>query len=167
MCYRLLIRVPRVLLAYIIQATGTIVCVLVPFSTWSAFFAGQLEGNGVVLPGTGTATYIATIPYLFYPIAAFVVAFLITVGILPLWGPMKKAVRGAEEKGLLFPERAEVTENIEVNKQAVATEPDDIEIQENVESNNQTFATENKDKRNLGILIMQKRHCQSLQSHML
>ena len=74
MCYRLLIRVPRVLLAYIIQTAGTIVCVLVPFSTWSAFFAGQLERNGVALPGTGTATYCNnTISFLSY--RSFVVAF--------------------------------------------------------------------------------------------
>lgn len=97
-------KVPRELLAYIVNSTGAAVCVLIPFSTWSAFMAGQLEANGVVVNGSATAAYMHTIPYMFYAIAAVLVVPMFALKVLPAFGPMKKAIQRAEETGQLFPD---------------------------------------------------------------
>ena len=54
-------RVPREMLAYIITAHGANVCVLIPFSTWAAFFAGQYEANGLCAEGEGMSMYLSLI----------------------------------------------------------------------------------------------------------
>jgi len=94
-------KVPRQFLAYIINSTGAVVCVLIPFSTWSAFMAGQLEANieGV----TGTAAYISTIPYILYGWVAVILVPLFCLRIIPAFGPMKKAFQLADDEGILFP----------------------------------------------------------------
>ncbi len=97
-------KVPRELLAYVVNSTGAAVCVLIPFSTWSAFMAGQLEANGVLVNGSGTAAYIATIPYMFYAWAAVLVVPLFALKILPRFGPMRAAEERAEETGQVFPD---------------------------------------------------------------
>ena len=97
-------KVPRELLAYVVNSTGAAVCVLIPFSTWSAFMAGQLEANNVMINGSGTAAYIATIPYMFYAWAAVLVVPLFALKILPRFGPMKAAEKRAEETGQVFPD---------------------------------------------------------------
>ena len=96
-------RIPRELLAYVITATGAVVCVLLPFSTWSAFHAGQFEANGIAESGQGLTAYINTIPYMFWPLFALVISLLIVTGVIPVWGPMRKAVLRAEKEGVLLP----------------------------------------------------------------
>ena len=97
-------RVSREFLAYVINSTGATVCVLIPVSTWSAFMAGQLEASGAAAEGTGTATYIQTIPYMFYAWIAVLIVPLYIFKVIPYFGPMKKAVRRAEETGQTFPD---------------------------------------------------------------
>lgn len=92
-------KVPRELLAYVVCATGAVVCCLIPFSTWGAFMAGQLEANGACAIGEGTATYIRTLPYIFYPICAQIVVPLYIIGVIPRFGSMKKAEKRALETG--------------------------------------------------------------------
>lgn len=96
-------KVPREMLAYVVNSTGAAVCVLIPFSTWSAFMAGQLEASGVAEAGAGTAAYISTIPYMFYPWVAVLIVPLFALKILPRFGPMKTAEKRAEETGQLLP----------------------------------------------------------------
>ncbi|MBS3942723.1 MAG: sodium:proton antiporter [Dethiobacter sp.] len=96
-------KVPREFLAFVINSTGAAVCVLIPFSTWSAFMAGQLEANGVVVNGTGTGAYIATIPFILYAWAAVICVPLFAFKIIPVFGPMVKAIKRAEECGENFP----------------------------------------------------------------
>lgn len=97
-------RVPRELLAYVINSTGASVCVLIPFSTWAAFMAGQLEANGVTVAGSATAAFLKIIPYVFYAWAAVLIVPLFALKILPVFGPMKKAVIRAESTGEVLPE---------------------------------------------------------------
>ncbi|MCL2580437.1 MAG: hypothetical protein FWE32_10485 [Oscillospiraceae bacterium] len=94
--------VSRTFLCYLIMAVGTTICIVVPFSTWSAFFAGLYESTNVAPIGQGTAVYISTIPFMFFPIAAIIIAFLIVVGILPVWGPMRKEIARAADSGQVF-----------------------------------------------------------------
>ncbi len=95
-------KLPRELLAYVINSTGAVVCVIVPVSTWAAFMAGQLAANDVLVDGSATAAFIRTIPYIFYGWAALIIVPLVATRILPTFGPMKKAEQRAES-GELFP----------------------------------------------------------------
>jgi Na+/H+ antiporter NhaC len=99
-------KVSREMLAFIVNATGATVCVIVPFSTWSAFMAGQMESNSMTGALSATSAYIKTIPFMVYPIlAVFVVPFVI-LNIIPLFGPMKKAEKRAIETGEVLSEES-------------------------------------------------------------
>lgn len=93
-------KVPRQALAYIIDSTGAPVCALLPFSTWAVFYAGIFMEEPAVAKlgyGSGIATYLHVIPFMFYPIMALVVTFLFALGIMPKFGPMKKAFERARK----------------------------------------------------------------------
>ncbi|HYE67311.1 MAG TPA: Na+/H+ antiporter NhaC family protein [Anaerovoracaceae bacterium] len=85
--------ISREYLAYIINSTGTTVCVLIPATTWFAFMSAQMEANGV---GGGVSTYMSTIPYMFYPWLAVFIIPLVILGIIPMYGPLKKAEERAK-----------------------------------------------------------------------
>ena len=96
--------VPREFLAYVINSTGATVCVLIPFATWSAFMAGQLEASGAAEAGMGTATYISSIPFILYGWVAVIIVPLFILKVIPVWGPMKKAEQRVLETGQTFPD---------------------------------------------------------------
>jgi tetracycline resistance efflux pump len=96
-------RVSREMLAYIVDSTASPVCILVPFSTWAVFVAGLLESNGAAAAGEGMKAYIASIPYMFYSIVAVLIVPLMILGVVPLFGPMKKAEKRAMETGVVAP----------------------------------------------------------------
>jgi Na+/H+ antiporter NhaC len=96
--------VPREFLAYVINSTGATVCVLIPFSTWSAFMAGQLESSGAAEAGMGTATYISSIPFILYGWVAVIIVPLFILKVIPVWGPMRKAEQRVLETGQTFPD---------------------------------------------------------------
>ncbi len=89
-------KVSREFLAYIVNSTGATVCVLIPFSTWSAFMAGQLESSGAAAEGMGTETYFATLPFILYAWIAVIIVPLFILKVIPVWGPMKKAEQRAQ-----------------------------------------------------------------------
>lgn len=92
-------KVPREALAYVIDSTGAPVCALLPFSTWSVFYAGIFMSEPAVAALGFTSeidTYIHVIPYMFYPILAVAITFLFAAGFLPKIGAMKKAYARVE-----------------------------------------------------------------------
>ena len=86
-------RVSREMLAYVVDSTAAPICVLVPLSTWTVFFAAVLEDSAAAETGQGLTVYIGAIPYMFYAWAAVVIVPLVIVGAIPLLGPMRKAER--------------------------------------------------------------------------
>lgn len=87
-------KVPREALAYVIDSTGAPVCALLPFSTWSVFYAGIFMEEAAVASlgfGGGIETYMHVIPFMFYPIIALLLTFLFAFGVVPKVGAMKKA----------------------------------------------------------------------------
>lgn len=96
--------VPREFLAYVINSTGATVCVLIPFSTWSAFMAGQMEASGAAEAGMGTAAYISSIPFILYGWVAVLVVPLFIMKIIPIWGPMRKSEQRVLDSGQTFPD---------------------------------------------------------------
>ena len=97
-------RVSREMLAYIVDSTAAPVCVLVPLSTWAFYVAGLLEGVGAAPSGEGLALYRSVIPYVVYGWVAVLVVPLVAAGLLPLFGPMKKAEMRAREGEVAPPE---------------------------------------------------------------
>lgn len=86
------LKIPRAMLAYVINSTGAPTCVLVPFSTWAVFFASSFyEQPAIKKLGYGSAmeTYLHSIPYMFYAILALIMVPLVICGIIPIVGEMK------------------------------------------------------------------------------
>ena len=96
-------KIPREALGYVVNTSGSPVCVLVPISTWAIFMIGLIELQGITYNGSATSAYIHSIPYMVYAILALVVAMIFSLGILPKWGAMKEAYQRAES-GNVFPD---------------------------------------------------------------
>ena len=84
-------KVSREMLAYVVDSTAAPICVLVPLSTWAVFFGGLLVDNGVAGEGLGISVYMSAIPYMLYAWLAVAMVLLVVLGIVPAFGPMKKA----------------------------------------------------------------------------
>ena len=84
-------KISREMLAYVVDSTAAPICVLVPLSTWAFFFGGLLVDNNVAPEGQGIAVYIQAIPYMLYAWFAVIVVLLVSLNVIPVFGPMKKA----------------------------------------------------------------------------
>lgn len=100
-------KVPREFLAYVVDSTAAPLCVLIPVSTWAVFCSRILEANGWAPAGEGISYFIKTIPYNFYGWIAAIIVPLIILGIIPVFGPMKKAEARVAEGGPLAPAGSE------------------------------------------------------------
>ena len=99
-------RVSREKLAYVVDSTAAPISVIIPFSTWGAFFAGLLVANGVAEEGQGLDVYISAIPYMLYAWVAVLLVPVVIHGFVPALGPMKAAERRAQETGVTVPPEA-------------------------------------------------------------
>lgn len=97
-------QVSREKLAYIIDSTAAPMCVIVPISTWAVFFAGLLEENQLAAEGQGLSVYISAIPYMVYGWVALGLVFLVAMGIIGDFGPMKKAEARARDGQVIPPD---------------------------------------------------------------
>lgn len=98
-------KIPRETLAYMLDSTAAPVCVLLPFSTWAAFYASLFfEQDCVVNAGfsSGINAYMSAIPFCFYPIITLIIVLLFALGIMPKLGGMKKAYKRVEETGKVY-----------------------------------------------------------------
>ena len=103
-------KVPREALAYLLDSTGTPICVLLPFSTWTAFYISLFMKEEAVQAmhfSSGLAMYIRTIPYIFYAIITVIMVFLFAMGWMPRIGPMKKAYERVKKTGRTYSEESE------------------------------------------------------------
>ena len=97
-------KVPREFLAYVVDSTAAPLCVLIPISTWAVFCGRLLEVNGWAPDGEGLVYFMKTIPYNFYAWIAALIVPLIIMGVIPTFGPMKKAEERVLLGGPLAPE---------------------------------------------------------------
>lgn len=100
-------KTPREMTSYIIDSTAAPACVINPISTWAIFIGGLMIANGLGEPGQQVLTYVKTVPYNFYAMAALLVLFLVIMGVIPIFGPMKKAFERVEAGGPLAPPGSE------------------------------------------------------------
>jgi Na+/H+ antiporter NhaC len=96
--------IPREKLAFILDATTASVCILVPFTAWGAYVASLVaaQGDAVATAEQGLAVFIGAIKYNFYPMLMLLFTFLICAGVIPDFGPMRKAERRAADSGDLI-----------------------------------------------------------------
>jgi Na+/H+ antiporter NhaC len=92
-------RISREKLAYIIDSTSAPVCVMIPLNAWGAVIISLVASTGVTNP---LETFIASIPYNLYAIAAILLSGIVIWRNIDL-GPMKKAERRTQEGELLWP----------------------------------------------------------------
>lgn len=107
-------KVPREMLAYVVDSTAAPVCLLVPISVWAVFFATLMgEQTEIAYIGSGMDIYIKSIPFIFYASTTVVVVFMVIVGIIPKFGPMRKAFERADTGKVYSDESARLAINIE------------------------------------------------------
>ncbi|WP_394130251.1 Na+/H+ antiporter NhaC family protein [Shewanella maritima] len=90
-------KISREMLAYVVDSTAAPICVLVPLSTWAVFFGGLLVDNGIAEAGQGISVYMQAIPYMLYAWVAVLMVPLVILGVIPIFGPMKKAQALAQQ----------------------------------------------------------------------
>lgn len=97
------VSVPREKLAFILDSTTASVCILVPFTAWGAYVASLIAAQGGPVQDIeqGLAVFIAAIPYNFYPILMLAFTLLMCAGLIPDFGPMRRAEKRARETGQL------------------------------------------------------------------
>lgn len=101
-------KISREKLAYICDSTSAPVSILVPITGWAVLVAGLIVGIGPIEDAADAmAAFILSIPYNLYSILAVMMVGLIAAGILPDFGPMKKAEERARNEGKLTREDAQ------------------------------------------------------------
>jgi len=92
-------KVSREKLAYLIDATSAPVCVMIPLNAWGAVIIGLIASTGIENP---LATFIASIPYNFYAIAAIILSAVVIWKNINI-GPMKQAEERTQNGDILWP----------------------------------------------------------------
>lgn len=98
-------KLPREVLAYMLDSTGAPVCVLLPISTWAVFYSNLFfEQDSVRALGCAAPldAYIKAVPFCFYPIITLIIVFLFAMGWMPKLGAMKKAYQRVETTGQVY-----------------------------------------------------------------
>lgn len=93
--------ISRSKLAVLNNATAATVCVMIPLSTWGAFYAGMYESTEICEAGQGLSAYISSLPYMFFPIIMILLMVLLCLGILPDIGALKKSEQLAQTEGIV------------------------------------------------------------------
>ncbi len=96
-------RISREKLAYVIDATCSPKCILIPLNAWGAYVISLLVAQGVASP---TTLLVAALPLNFYAIGAIGLAVIV---VITGWdvGPMREAERRVAEEGKLLRDGAE------------------------------------------------------------
>ena len=71
--------------------------------------ASLIENAGAAPEGgSGVLAYIQSIPFMFYPMFCLLILLLVIAGVIPLFGPIRRYQKQAEETGQLYPETGPV-----------------------------------------------------------
>jgi Na+/H+ antiporter NhaC len=105
-------KVSREYLAYIVDSTAAPDTTLIPVSTWAVFIAGlystTITEYGLTdIYGGGIRVFISSIPFNFYGWFSLIIVPLTILGVIPLFGKLKRAEKRAQETGVLAPPGSE------------------------------------------------------------
>ena len=93
-------KVSREKLAWLCDCTSAPVCITLPFSAWGVYVAGLVVGFGTFATAeAGQNAVIHASVFQLYGILTIVMIFLVALGFLPDYGPMKKAEERARTTG--------------------------------------------------------------------
>ena len=93
-------RISREKLAFYCHCTSSPKCILIPWAAWGVYVAGLLVGIGTITNiDVGMVAVVGSMKYQFYGILTILVVMLNAYGVLPDFGPMRKAERRALETG--------------------------------------------------------------------
>jgi Na+/H+ antiporter NhaC len=96
-------KMPREHLAMVLSFTAASKSALIPITSWFIFFSGVIGAEKVISNlGSGTSIYIHSIPYIFYGWLSMLLIPLMCIGVLPIFGPMKKAYARVDETGEVY-----------------------------------------------------------------
>ncbi len=112
-------RISREKLSYLIDATCSPKCIVIPLNAWFAYVIGLLAAQGVASP---ELLFYATIPLNFYALLALLLAVIV---VITGWniGPMREAERRVAEEGKLLRDGARPMVATDV---AMARAPDGV-----------------------------------------
>lgn len=99
------VKVPREALAYLLDSTGSPVCVMFPFSSWAAYFGAIFfaqESVQALGAKTWMGAYIKAIPFCVYTIVALLIVILFSSGLFPKLGGMKRAYDRVATTGKVY-----------------------------------------------------------------
>lgn len=100
-------KVSREKLAYICDSTSAPVAVFLPITSWSAYLCGLAVGIGsIVNQKDAYNLFIKAMPYNFYAIFSIIFVGMICIGLIPDYGPMKKAEKRAINEGKVIKDGA-------------------------------------------------------------
>jgi Na+/H+ antiporter NhaC len=102
-------KIPRVKIAYFVNALAASLCVLVPISSWGAYILSQFSQFGInatitketLIVASPISFFVSTIPFAFYSFVMLATTFFIVRRSIS-FGPMYKQERAAERTGNLF-----------------------------------------------------------------
>lgn len=101
------LKVSREMLAFVVSSTAIPICIIVPVSTWTIFLSKLLEDNHLALPHQGLQAYLQVIPFVLYGWVQYLLVPLVILGVIPLFGAMKKAQQRAQLTGQTIPDASE------------------------------------------------------------
>lgn len=120
-------KVSREKLSYICDSTSAPMTSLLPFTSTAMYTAGLLVGIGVIVDADmGVEIVFKAVPFNFYCWAAIIFTLLISAGIIPDFGPMRKAEKRANEEGKILADNA---------VPLLSTELSEIKLKEGCKSN--------------------------------
>ncbi len=101
-------KIPRETLAYLLDATGGPICVMIPISGWGVCLMSMFvkEDAFLSLGENHIKSYLSAAPFCFYPIATLIIVFLFCLGVMPKLGGMKKAYQRVEQTGMVYSEKS-------------------------------------------------------------
>ncbi|WZL74311.1 Na+/H+ antiporter NhaC family protein [Clostridiaceae bacterium 35-E11] len=110
-------KISREKLAYICDSTSAPMCVLVPFSAWGVYIAGLLVGNGPIQDNAmAMDVFMKSIGFNFYGLLAVGMVGLFAAGLIPEFGPMKKAEERALKEGKVIADGATPMMGVELSE---------------------------------------------------
>jgi Na+/H+ antiporter NhaC len=96
-------RISREMLAYLLDSCSAPVATLVPLSGWAVYIASLLQGHGPIdSTAAGMALFVHAIPFNLYGWLAVGLSGAMAFGLLPHYGPMRKAEARARDEGKLL-----------------------------------------------------------------
>lgn len=117
----------REFLAYVCDSTSAPICCLIPFTSWGIYVAGLVVGMGCIADAAaGQQAVVGAFKYNFYCWAALILCGLLSCGVIPQYGPMKKAEKRALEEGKPYADGA---------TPLLSRELDQIQVKEGTKAN--------------------------------